>query len=131
MKQAELSKEWLKITGDSHMVDIRRVGALSGATKYITKYITKSADQSIVNSAKHLGQAIEAFAGTRLITTFGSWRGLKLSEVPDEERSSESEHFAWRNLGSLAAVLRDANAGDEVALAAFKHITKKGYIDSA
>ncbi|MGN6368786.1 MAG: protein rep [Phycisphaerae bacterium] len=105
--QKLLSDEWLKITGDSHVVDIRRVGARTGAVQYITKYVTKAADSSVVNSRRHLLEAIDAFTGRRLVTTFGTWRGLKLMEnVTDEV--IEGSTTAWTNVGPLSAIIAGA-----------------------
>ena len=112
MRQQDLGTEWHKATGDSYIVDVRRVGAKTGAVTYVTKYISKASDHQIVSSPKHLAEALTAFDGRRLISTFGKWRGLKLSENPDE--TIVSEHFpgTWRSVGTLGSVLRDAAAGD-------------------
>lgn len=113
--QKLLSKLWLQITGDSDIVDIRLVGARSGAIQYITKYITKSSDNQIVNSPKHLDEAINAFTGRRLVSTFATWRGLKLMEIHDDIETA-SEKAAWQPLGSLDDFIRRAAGGDAEAL---------------
>jgi len=122
--QDKLAELWQQITGDSRIVDIRPVGAKTGAVQYITKYITKAADHSIVMSPRHLSEALTAFHGRRLVTTFGTWRGLELMEKPandndyyyDENLGSRQPKPAWRPIGSLDAVLSDAAAGSPYAL---------------
>lgn len=109
--QGDLSDAWLKITGDSKIVDVRRVGSHVGATKYITNYVTKGADVDIVKSPRHLTEAITGFAGRRLVSTFGTWRGLQLMELPDEDEPSSSLG-QWENVGSLHDMLAAAAAGD-------------------
>lgn len=112
VKQSDLSDAWLAVTGDSRIVDIRAVGAKTGAVSYITKYVTKAADHAVVNSPRHLGEAVIAFQGRRLISTFGSWRGLQLNERPDDE-VQESVLLKWDEAGSLDAILSAAESGDE------------------
>jgi len=128
LNQDALSTAWNKLTGDSYIVDVRRVGTIGGAAKYITKYVSKAQDASITRSPKHLQEAIIAFTGRRLVTTFGTWRGLQLSETPDELKSTDGEWTAWTTLGTIGHVLRAAQTGDPVALFAAKFIHKRGYI---
>jgi hypothetical protein len=109
-----LSQLWEKITGDSRIVDVKRVGALTGAVKYITKYVTKAADQSIINSPRHLSEALTGFAARRLVTTFGSWRGLQLNEGTDDDPQEPSPD-TWYPLGPLHDILIAAKAGDDGA----------------
>jgi len=130
--QRELSHLWHKITGDSHIVDIRQVGARVGAVSYITKYITKAADHSIVMSPKHLSEAITAFHGRRLVSTFGTWRGLELMEKPSDDADyyfdpTDQCRYPkpdWRPLGSLATLLALAQAGDAAAAAVVRKLRR-------
>ena len=113
--QDKLSAAWHKITGDSFIVDVRRVGAITGAVQYITKYITKAADQAIVNSPKHLAEAIIAFTGRRLVSTFGTWRGLQLMERPDEEKTINPA-TTWKPVGRIDEIMHWASKGDPIAI---------------
>jgi hypothetical protein len=115
LPHATLSAEWLKITGDSSIVDIRPMQAHGGGVQYITKYVTKAADSSIVMSPRHLAEAIIAFTSRRLISTFGTWRGLQLSESPDVEEVSVRAS-SWTTLGSLNEILVRAARGDPEAV---------------
>lgn len=110
--QKELSATWLAITGDSEIVDIRRVGSHAGAIKYVTNYVTKSADTAVVTSPKHLREAITAFTRRRLISTFGSWRGLQLSERKEGDDNYYPPSEGWQPYRSLNDVLAGAAMGD-------------------
>ena len=44
LDQAELSRIWLRITGDSQIVDIRQAFSPQGALTYILKYLAKAPD---------------------------------------------------------------------------------------
>ena len=112
--QSLLADLWLDVTGDSRIVDVRPVGAKTGAVSYITKYVTKAADHSIVMSPRHLAEAIVAFTGRRLVSTFGTWRGLKLMERPEDEKCEEPEGY-WHDAGPLDAYIRAAGTGHEEA----------------
>lgn len=98
--QRQLSQAWLKITGDSMIVDIRRVQAMSGAVQYICKYVTKAADTAVIRSPEHLREGLTAFQGRRLVSTFGTWRGLHLSQRNENEEVSQSA-TAWVCEGRL------------------------------
>jgi hypothetical protein len=128
--QAKLADEWQRITTDSRIVDIRPVGARSGAVTYITKYITKAADHEIVMSPKHLSEAIVAFTGRRMVSTFGTWRGLELMEKPHEEQfiTEDGIHLdrdAWCPVGPLGTLLAAAAAGDAAAIIIFAKLRQK------
>jgi hypothetical protein len=115
--QHRLADEWQRITKDSRIVDVRAVGARTGAVSYITKYITKAADHSIVTSPEHLKEAIVAFTGRRMVATFGTWRGLKLMEKPDERTYPQEDgvpigETTFTPVGSVAAFFKRAAAGD-------------------
>lgn len=126
MPQQALSQEWHTVTGDSYVVDVRRVGAMTGAVQYITKYITKAADHSIVTNPKFLRESITAFTGRRLVSTFGSWRGLKLMERPEDENSAALASD-WTTVGSLDAVIRSALAGDAASLELMRKLAPRKF----
>ena len=125
LDQSALSAQWHKITGDSYIVDVRRVGAKSGAVQYITKYVTKAADPSIVNSPRHLQEAITAFTGRRLVSTFGTWRGLKLMESTDDSPGESVSASSWQCVGRLDEIIRDAYRGDPTALRIMRAIAPR------
>ena len=102
--QDELSKTWLRITGTSHVIDIRIANDNAHVTHYITKYASKPLDHTVVVEPARLDEAVLAMKGKRLCTTFGSWRGYKLTEPP--------ESGTWVQLGTLDEILARAEAGD-------------------
>lgn len=106
----DLSKLWLRITGTSDVIDIRIVEDENHCTHYICKYASKPLDRTVVVEPLRLDEAVLALKGKRLCLTFGTWRGLKLTEPP--------ESGTWVQLGTLDEILERAEAGDaEAALA--------------
>lgn len=110
MEQRELSAEWMAITGDSSVVDIRLVRDSGSAAKYVTKYVTKPASTEVYASLQHLQELMIALKGRRLCTTFGTWRGHDLTASPE----SEAE---WKMIGSVDQIWSAAHRGDAKAYA--------------
>ena len=127
MPQKELSAAWYGVTGDSYIVDVRRVGAMTGAVQYITKYITKGTDPKDPRDPEKLREEIIAFTGRRLVSTFGTWRGLQLMEKPDERKENQAVAKSWSRVGSLDDVMRSAAAGDATCLAIMFAIAPKKF----
>jgi len=74
--QEKLSRDWLAITGDSMVVDIRKVLSPRGGLKYILKYLTKAPQ---INGENELYN--EVLKKTRLIQTFGRLYGSKAEKL--------------------------------------------------
>ena len=108
----ELAKTWLRITGTSHVVDIRVASDNAHVTHYITKYASKPLDHTVVLEPDRLDEAVLAMKGKRLCMTFGSWRGYKLTDPP--------ESGTWIQLGTLSEILTRAEAGEERAIEALE-----------
>lgn len=106
----DISSEWLAVTGDSSIIDIRAVENTQTVCYYVTKYLTKCIDQSIYKLPEKLDEAMNATSGRRLVFTFASWRGIKLTP----KRDPDSKH-AWSNVASLESIWMNAAAGDEKA----------------
>lgn len=75
-----LRKLWMQITGDSFIIDIGMGQDANAAAAYVSKYITKPFDDGTTRNPARLKEAIEALHGRRLVATFGSWRGQKLTQ---------------------------------------------------
>lgn len=75
-----LRKLWHAITGDSYIIDISRGTDAERAAQYVSKYITKPFDDGTTRNPVRLIEAIKALHGRRLIATFGTWRGQRLTE---------------------------------------------------
>lgn len=110
--QDELSKTWLRITHTSHVIDIRIASDNAHVTHYITKYASKPLDHTVVMNPDKLDEAILAMKGKRLCTTFGSWRGYKLTQPP--------ESGTWIQLGTLEELITRAQDGDSLAIEAIQ-----------
>jgi Replication protein len=126
IRQDHLAAAWLAITGDSRIVDVRRVQATGGAVNYITKYVTKAADHSIVKSPTHLSQAIIAFTGRRLVSTFAAWRGLQLMEKPNEDSQTQNP-TDWRSIGTIDEFVQRARDGSTEALHILRLVAPRQY----
>ena len=103
----DISALWLKVTGTSHVIDIRIVEDEAHCTHYICKYASKPLDRTVVVVPLRLDEAVTALKGKRLCMTFGSWRGYKLTEPP--------ESGTWVQLGTLDEILSLAEDGSEHA----------------
>lgn len=89
--QSELSEYWHSITGDSYIVDIRRIKKEKGlgyskAAAEVCKYALKFGDLSVENT----WEAFKALKGKRLSGAFGSLYGVKIpenlaDELPDQK----------------------------------------------
>ena len=89
--QEHLSETWHEITGDSFIVDIRRVKkdkqyGYSNAAAEVCKYALKFGDLSVENT----WEAFKILKGKRLSGAFGSLYGVKIPEnladdMPDEK----------------------------------------------
>ena len=96
MPQHELSSEWLAVTGDSPIVDVRLIKNAEAAASYVAKYGSKAFDAGLLNQPARLAEVMVALKGSRLCTTFGEWRGKKLT-LPDKNEDDGE----WQDLGNL------------------------------
>lgn len=101
----ELSAAWLKATGDSHILKLRRIRDEKMSVSYIAKYATKGFCHEIVNLPDRLIECVCALRGRRLFNAFGAWRGIDL----DPEHQSHGE---WRRVGRLDAIYNAAKRGE-------------------
>jgi hypothetical protein len=116
MPQKDLAAAWLKITGDSHIVDIRFVRSPDRVAAYITKYASKPLTGEVARDPDALDEAVTALAGRRLCTTFGLWRGIPLLEPPEDGE--------WFKLGTLNDFLDRALNGDTYAMDVLAKVDK-------
>lgn len=79
IRQQDLSRVWLSVTGDSKIVDIRAIHDVHGALKEVMKYPFKPADARNW-SDRERGEYCSVMAGKRRYTTYGAWYGEKLVE---------------------------------------------------
>lgn len=103
-----LQADWHDITADSYIVDVRAIENREKVTWYVANYATKSLDPQLYKHADRLVEAMSCLHGRRLCLTFGTWRGLKLTE--------DGDPITWVAIESLAAVRQRARHGDEAAI---------------
>lgn len=104
---SSLKSLWHSVTGDSDIVDIRSARNQSRVSQYVTKYASKPFNSSFLHDEDRLDEAIIAMKGRRLATTFGTWRGYRLTEDPSERD--------WEVLGTVDEVVFRARDGDHLA----------------
>lgn len=114
----EISDQWKNVTGDSFICDIEAIDNKEMATKYVTKYITKAVDLSVWSDDAAASEWIVASKGVRICTTFGTWRGVKLTATP---KTAED----WKPIASVTRIVEAAQLGEAWALGILKAIDKK------
>lgn len=103
--QASLSDAWTRASRGSFIVDIRMIRDAETTVRYVCKYAAKGISSASLGDAETLQQAMRALSGVRLCLTFGTWRGVSLTEVNDLTE--------WKCLGTLREFL-DREDGDDV-----------------
>lgn len=109
-----LSRDWLAITGDSYIVDIRRPLSTAGIANYVTKYVTKPFNPGDKTNLKDLTMAAQALEHAKLASTFGSWRRLHVLTGPSDRD--------WTRVDLSTAIVASVNLTPyqrKVALAAW------------
>lgn len=104
LPQPLLSKQWLHVTGDSTIVDIRRIDDHAAATAYVTKYASKPIPQLATHDPELLCQLVNAIRNRRLIIPFGNCRHWRLTRQPPGD--------GWEYLGTLSGYQDRALAGN-------------------
>lgn len=99
---------WYYITGDSYICDVRYIKSPGIAAGYVTKYAAKSISADIWTNHNALLETIKALEGTRTFQTFGTWKTLDLSKVPEDG-------LTWIQIAPLAETILAAKSGDTIA----------------
>lgn len=113
----ELSRQWHSVTGDSYIVDIRKVEPNHGSIKYCAAYVGKPVDASIYQQPDKIDEAARALHGRRVINTWGEWSKLDF----DGDTPADGN---WIPVGRLSDLLRDAANGDAAAKALLTALSK-------
>lgn len=108
MLKRKLSAQWYAITANTYVVDIKFVNDRKHVSRYVSKYASKPLHASVLRDDDALDAAIVAFKGKRLCTTFGSWRGLLLTDHPTES--------AWDYVDTLSSLIDRGLRGDPEAI---------------
>lgn len=115
VNQWQLSAEWLRVTGDSPIVDVRLLKSDRDAAYYVAKYITKGTSDSVWLDSESAQEWIAAIKGVRICYTFGIWKGEKLTKKPPDPKD-------WKDLGRLDAIITRAKAGEHAAQGILREI---------
>lgn len=119
----DLRRAWFRITGDSYIVHIQQTGNAVVGARYVTKYLRKPVPAEIVRNDAWLDEAIRALHARRMVTTFGTWRGLQLTDAPDRG--------AWVTLCSLRDLIQRAGQGDPDAIRILRRLMPQHQLDPA
>lgn len=103
MPQDQLSHAWMQATGDSYVVDIRKVYDDEKAAGYVTKYISKPGNFDRWSQTE-IEQFAAATKGERLIGTFGK---LHSAAKLDEEKP-ESEQLSGQSISAYKLMQMDS-----------------------
>ncbi len=109
--QGWLSKKWLAVTGDSYVVDVRRVRNLDSAISDATRYAGRPANLLEIPFERRF-EIVHATQGVRLFVRTGNCRGVPIN-TPKYKQGDSSD----RRLGRRSTILYFARAGDEDARA--------------
>jgi len=128
LDQGKLSREWHKITGDSFIVDIRRIGKrldalvdptgsivpeVVDAFTEVSKYALKFSDLSFANNL----HAFEVLRGKRLQGAFGAFWGVKVPEsLLDDLLASEPYLELVYRFNGCAYDLTSASDGNRLQI---------------
>lgn len=77
VSQREISARWLKITGDSYIVDIRALHNQKQATSYLLKYIAKPPE---FGKLEHYAIFLKALKGVRRLHRYGILYGFRVGK---------------------------------------------------
>lgn len=113
----KLSRLWHEVTGDSFIVDIQRPKNDEDVSRYVTKYVTKVFSNAFLARPELIDEAILAMKGRKLALTWGKWRGLLLTESPDDG--------AWEHVASLETIIDRAAGGDTDSLRILESLTRQ------
>lgn len=107
LPHAELKALWHHATGDSDIVDVRELSGVDDVAAELSKYAAKGASNLVINRQDKMIEWMIGTKSLRFCSTFGTWRGFKLSKSADEWKPGE-----WKNLGReddirAKAALRD------------------------
>lgn len=92
-----LSNEWLDLTCDSKIVDIRKVSDPEAAAEYVARYATVPGDLLLCTIAQGADMVI-GLKGRRMCGTFGSASGISLRPQPSDERYKWHKVFDYHTL---------------------------------
>jgi hypothetical protein len=119
---ADLSAAWLKITGDSFIVDIRSLKDGNDAAAYVAKYVGKGVNTEVWSSTTHSVEWLLATKGLRICATWGKWRGFRLMKA-------NNAHTDWKEVCTLDKLVAAFRNGEEWSKAVYMSLRPPGNSD--
>lgn len=116
--QAQLSKAWMKATGNSPVVDVRKIADKHRAAQYLSQYVTKPPGDEVYENEERLREWILALKGARFLIRFGN-----IQFVRDKREKAPTEPV-WTRLQSLEKTLQLAAEGDAEAIELLKAVNR-------
>lgn len=113
----QLKSLWYKITGDSYIIHIRPCDCAETAAKYVAKYVGKPWTGDVEREPRLIHQLIPAFESRRLCHTFGTWRGIPLTEPLDTG--------TWHRVCTIDELLLRAKRGQQEAVSVLGHLASR------
>lgn len=108
LPQKNLSEKWLRITGDSNIVDIRAVKNMKKTADYVARYATAPCDIRDLDD-NSLIELYDSVFGRRICGTFGVGKEIQL--VPKKCEDADD----WENIGSYWRVINFRHSDDNAA----------------
>lgn len=109
ISQKILSKEWLRITGDSLIVDIRIIKDLQKAADYVARYASQPCYLPTLSDDDAIELAY-ALKKRRICGTFGTAKKARLTAKPDYNREDWEYLGSWRLVTELKDFDDDAKS---------------------
>lgn len=104
--QPQLKAAWLKVTGDSYIVDVRAVHDRGHAAKYIADYVAKPPD-FITYTTAEIVEFAAALHGRRMLSTFGCAHASLKDDDTEDDVPGTTEHVC--NLVALTRAMDTTN----------------------
>jgi Replication protein len=115
VRREDLRTAWLHVTGDSHIVDIRKLDSAKDAAHYVGKYVTKGTNVEVWNDADAAQEWITGMKGIRVCGTFGTWRLFKLM-------ANGKQAADWKTVIMIDTMMTRVAAGDAHWLNVYMHL---------
>lgn len=119
--QRDISKVWLRVTGDSQIVDVRAVHSRTSAANYLAKYVAKATDSEHWPDDATCEYA-DALHGVRMVHTFGDSYAVEVEPESPGEVKVMAEKLCTTN-----RVRHLANRGDAYGILAMELLRRAGW----
>lgn len=107
--KARIQEAWHALTGDSYVIDIKKLDSRKDTAYYVGKYIAKGSNNDLWWNEGAREEFIKAMQGQRSLFTFGTWRGFALLKKPEKSDS-------WKRVGSLDEIVARFRKGEKWAI---------------